>query len=66
MGSNFVYLPEHRQGAGGMDLVGKSDATIGGGKPGIRLVLLGIDTGSPAAWSIFLSVIRRDDEDGEK
>ena len=56
MGSNFGALTEHREGAGGMALVGKSAATGGYGQPGVILVLLGGDT--------FLGAIRRDDEDG--
>ena len=56
MGSDFGDLPEHREGAGGMALVGKSAVTGGDGQPGVRLVLLGGDT--------FLGAIRCDDEDG--
>ena len=44
MGSNFGDLLEHRQGAGGMDLVVKSAATVGDGQPGVSLVLLVGDT----------------------
>ena len=56
MVSDFGVLPKHRQGEGGMDMVGKSAATGGDGKPGVSLVLLGGDTS--------LGTIRRDDEDG--
>ena len=44
MVSDFGDLPEHRQGAGGMDLVVKSAATVGDGQPGVSLVLLVGDT----------------------
>ena len=56
MGYDFGDLPEHSEGAGGMDLVGKSAVTGGDGQPGVSLVLLGGDA--------FLGAIRRDDEDG--
>ena len=56
MGSDFGDLPEHSEGAGGMDLVWKYDVTGGDGQPGVSLVLLGGDT--------FLGAIRRDDENG--
>ena len=56
MVSDFGVLPDHRQGAGGMALVGKSSATGGDGQPVVSLVLLGGDTS--------VGAIRRDDEDG--
>ena len=59
MGSNFGDLPEHRQGEGDMDLVGKYSATGRGGKPGVILLLPGGDTCGPAVWIGLLGAIRR-------
>ena len=58
MGSDFGDLPEHREGAGGMALVGKSAVTGGDGQLGVSLVLPGGDT--------FLGAIICDDEDGRE
>ena len=49
-----------------MDLVGGFAVAGGGVKPGIRLVLPGIDTGGPAVWSVFVGAIGRDYEDSGK
>ena len=56
MVSDFGGLPEHRQGAGSMALVGKYAVTGGYGQPVVSLVLPGGDT--------FLGAIICDDEDG--
>ena len=57
VGSNFVGLTEHRQGASIMALVEKSDSARGGGQPGGRLFISGGDT--------LLGAIEHDDEQVE-
>ena len=51
------------KGTGGMDKVGKTAVTGGGGDPGVRLVLQGGDTGDPAVQVECMGTVRRDDED---
>ena len=53
---------EHRQGADGMLPVGKAAVTGGGGQPGVRLVIWGVDTGGPYVWIVFLISVGHDDD----
>ena len=51
--------PEYRQGSGGMEKVGKTYATVGGGHPGVRSVLQGGDTGGTSVRFKVMGAVRR-------